>query len=302
MTPILHHYPTSPYGELVRTAFGLKGLAWQSVIVPVILPKPGQTELTGGYARTPVLQLGADIYCDTAAILPALDALQPSPSLYPEPLGAMHRMLAAWAGGPQFLAHVGAALGGLPAGALPQGFIEDRRARFGLDMTQLAKATPHLAGQAAVAAAWLDAVLADGRAFLGGDAPGHGDLGFFCNLWFVANTPGAGEAAARLLRPQVAAWFARMQAIGHGARSEIDAAAAIAIARDAVPAAVTGSIEAPFVAGQAVLVRTEGANDPPVAGRLARYDETGITVLRDSKAAGKVAVHFPRLAQMLLPG
>ncbi len=302
MTPILHHYPTSPYAELVRTVFGLKRLAWASVIVPVTLPKPGQTELTGGYARTPVVQIGADLYCDTAAILPALEALQPAPSLYPAPLGAMHRMIAAWAGGPQFLAHVGAALGVLPEGALPQGFIEDRRARFGLDMAQLAKVTPHLTGQAEVAAAWLDEALADGRDFLGGAAPGHGDLGFFCNLWFVANTPGAGAAAARLLRPHVAAWFARMQAIGHGDRTEITAEDAIAMARDAAPAPITGRIEAPFVAGQAVLVRTEGANDPPVAGRLARYDETGITVLRESDAAGTVAVHFPRLGQMLLPG
>ncbi len=300
MLPILHHYPTSPYGELVRTALGMKGLAWGSVIVPNILPKPGQTELTGGYARTPVLQIGADIYCDTAAILPALEALQPSPSFYPAPLGAIHRMLAAWAGGPQFLAHVGAAMGALPPGALPPGFAEDRRARFGLDMTRLAEATPHLTGQAAVAAAWLESTLADGRAFVGGAAAGHGDLGFYCNLWFVAAM--AGDTAGRLLHPQLRAWFGRMQAIGHGERHEMTADEAIAVARDATPQPAGGSIEAPFRAGQAVLVRTEGANDLPVAGTLLHYDEDGISVARESAAAGSVAVHFPRLGQMLLPG
>ncbi len=44
---------------------GLKGLAWRSVEIPVVMPKPGLTALTGGYRKTPVLQIGADIYCDT---------------------------------------------------------------------------------------------------------------------------------------------------------------------------------------------------------------------------------------------
>ncbi len=63
----------SPYAEKVRLMFGLKGLAWRSVQIPVVMPKPDLIELTGGYRRTPTLQLGADIYCDTksAAAEPA---------------------------------------------------------------------------------------------------------------------------------------------------------------------------------------------------------------------------------------
>src|SRR5215469_3435271 len=44
---ILHHYDTSPYAEKVRTGLGLKGLAWASVELPVIMPKPNLTALTG---------------------------------------------------------------------------------------------------------------------------------------------------------------------------------------------------------------------------------------------------------------
>jgi hypothetical protein len=62
LTPILHEYQASPFSELVRAAFGLKGMAWQSVTIPNIMPKPDLVELTGGYARTPVVQIGADIY------------------------------------------------------------------------------------------------------------------------------------------------------------------------------------------------------------------------------------------------
>src|ERR1700720_4727412 len=61
---ILHHYETSPYAEKVRLGLGLKGLAWASVEIPVIMPKPDLTALTGGYRKPPVLQIGADLYCD----------------------------------------------------------------------------------------------------------------------------------------------------------------------------------------------------------------------------------------------
>ena len=37
---ILHHYPNSPFSEKIRLVFGMKGMAWQSVIVPAINPKP----------------------------------------------------------------------------------------------------------------------------------------------------------------------------------------------------------------------------------------------------------------------
>ena len=66
---ILHHYEISPYSEKVRIGLGLKGLAWGSVEIPVIMPKPDLTALTGGYRKTPVLQIGADIYCDSQLIM-----------------------------------------------------------------------------------------------------------------------------------------------------------------------------------------------------------------------------------------
>ncbi len=50
--------------------------------IPLALPKPDLTALTGGYRRTPVLQIAADIYCDTALIAQVLEDLQPAPSLF----------------------------------------------------------------------------------------------------------------------------------------------------------------------------------------------------------------------------
>ncbi|HEX3451354.1 MAG TPA: glutathione S-transferase N-terminal domain-containing protein, partial [Isosphaeraceae bacterium] len=65
---ILHHYPMSPFAEKIRLILGFKNLHWSSVLIPNIMPKPDLTALTGGYRKTPVLQIGADIYCDTALI------------------------------------------------------------------------------------------------------------------------------------------------------------------------------------------------------------------------------------------
>src|SRR5437899_3695733 len=82
-TLILHHYDASPFSEKIRKIFGLKGLKWRAVEQPSIMPKPDLLPLTGGYRRIPVLQIGADIYCDTQVIVPVLERLHPTPTLYP---------------------------------------------------------------------------------------------------------------------------------------------------------------------------------------------------------------------------
>ena len=80
---ILHHYDRSPFSEKVRAAFGIKGLSWRSVRIPDVMPKPDYTPLTGGYRRTPSMQIGADIYCDSAMILLELERRFPEPTLFP---------------------------------------------------------------------------------------------------------------------------------------------------------------------------------------------------------------------------
>lgn len=300
----LHHYETSPYAELVRVALGLKRLSWHSVIIPNMMPKPDLVELTGGYARTPVLQIGADIYCDTAAILDALEAMAPTPTFYPAPLGPLHRMVAGWAGGAQFGAHVGAAMRNIPPGVLAPGFAEDRKRRFvGFDFDHMPKAAPHLETQVMVAADWIDAALADGRAFIGGDVAGHGDLALYANLWFLTAMPFAKSFADQVFaRKTLADWFARIAAFGHGTVIPSDAEAAIQHAAAHDPAAASGPIEAGFAAGQSVKVRTETSGDEPVAGTLLRAGSSGITLRRTSARAGELNVHFPRLGQILLGG
>ena len=75
---------------------GYKQLSWKSVIIPMMMPKPDVVSLTGGYRRTPFLQIGADIYCDTALICDVLEHIQPAPALYPAANKGLARIVAQW--------------------------------------------------------------------------------------------------------------------------------------------------------------------------------------------------------------
>ena len=93
---ILHQYAASPFSEKVRCLLGYKQQDYHMVEIPVIMPKPDLMALTGGYRKTPVLQVGADIFCDTAAICRAIDHLFPDNSIYSESEDAMLTAAAHW--------------------------------------------------------------------------------------------------------------------------------------------------------------------------------------------------------------
>ena len=115
---ILHNYPQSPVAEKVRVALGIKQASWRSVEIPRIPPKPNLVKLTGGYRRTPVMQIGADIYCDTQCILRELDRRFPEPGLQPASSAGLDWLLFAWADRP-FYAVVNAVMFGVIQVALP---------------------------------------------------------------------------------------------------------------------------------------------------------------------------------------
>src|SRR5262249_42602927 len=173
---ILHHYDTSPYAEKVRTGLGFKGLAWASVELPVIMPKPNLTALTGGYRKTPVLQIGADICCDSQLIMRELARRHPTPSFYPSRQRPRH-VLAWSAEKPAFSPAVSIAFARSPD-TLPEGFLEDRAKFSGrnIDPIAMMAAVPNLLDQLRAHFDWLDQTLADGRSFLQGPAAGLADL------------------------------------------------------------------------------------------------------------------------------
>ena len=296
---ILHHFDWSPYGEKARVLLGIKGLAWRSVQIPMVMPKPDLTALTGGYRKTPVLQIGADIYCDTSRIARELESRYPEPTFLPGGTSGLAYALAPWAD--SFFAS-GAGLSMGLNDQLPADLMQDRREFFShMDFDRLRARAPHMFGQVLASVTLLEDQLADGRAFLTADRPGLADASAYYVLWmcrgFVAAMDGLLEPFAR-----VAAWEGRMRAIGHGARSEIEASVALEIARaaQASPGAGVNSTDpAGLVAGQRVTVTPDDYGKVPVAGELVTLDLHEIAVRRVDVRAGEVVVHFPRLGYVV---
>ena len=128
---ILHHYDFSNFAEKARLMLGFKKLAWRGVEIPPIAPKPDLAPLTGGYRRTPVLQDGADVWCDTNLIARELERRVPQPSLFPPGTVGAAEIIVRWAE-QQFMRPMALFVSGINADHMPAGLHEDRAKLHGL--------------------------------------------------------------------------------------------------------------------------------------------------------------------------
>src|SRR5262245_47897906 len=237
MSLILHHYDFSNFAEKARLMLGFKCLAWRSVEQPPILPKPDLTPLTGGYRRIPVLQDGADLWCDTRLIARELERRVPSPTLLPEGTRGFAETIAWWAEH-QFMRPVALFVSGINADHMPAGLHEDRARLHGLpppSIEAVRKAATRNLHLVRPQVAWLADMLQDGRPFLVGDAPCIADFAAYHVVWFFK---GRYIDCRQELAPypRLLAWRERMAAIGHGERTDIDPAEALDVARSSEPA------------------------------------------------------------------
>lgn len=294
---ILHHYAGSPFAEKVRLMLGFKALPWRSVTVPSVMPKPDLVALTGGYRRTPNLQIGADIYCDTALIARLLERLQPTPALFPRS-APLAPLLAHWADTalfwtvipftmrPDTLQHVFA---GQPPEAI-KAFASDRAAfTAGMRRLSVRDAIAQLPGHLAT----LAAQLADGRRYLFGDEACIADFSVAHCLWFIRRAP---LTAVFDPHPAVRAWLERVLAFGHGVHAEMgsDEALAVAAAAQGHDSCVVLP-ERGLQAGQQVTVSALDYGTDPVSGALVGLNADEVVLRRHDSRAGTVHVHFPRI-------
>ena len=294
---ILHHYDISPYAEKIRLCFGLKRLAWRSVIVPMVLPKPDLMPLTGGFRRTPVLQIGADIYCDTLRIAMELDRRCPQPPLLPESGKGFDGILATWAER-VLMWPTARYVTGMNRDALSDPFFRDRsemRGHATPTMEQVAAGLPHQEGQLHLMLGWVDDLLGDERLYPPGRTPRVADFALYQRLWWLKAL--AGKAAHVLAGyPCIRDWMARIAAIGHGERSELTPQEALRIASDATPdPAPFEGVSDDFPPGSRVRVATEDFAPDPVEGEVVHATREAIAIRREDSEVGRVHVHFPRL-------
>lgn len=304
-TLILHQYAESPFSEKVRLMLGYKQLPWRAVTVPSILPKPDVTALTGGYRRTPFLQIGADIYCDTALISDVLEHVQPEPALFPPHLKGVARVFAQWADSTLFWAAMAynlqprgaqALFGALPP-SLGQAFLEDRREmRAGMLQHRLPEATTAYRSYLRRIAHMVEE-----HDFLFGEQPCVADFSAYHGLWFTRHCV---PALADIFQatPAVLEWMDRMAALGHGHSEPLGAAEAIVVAAGAEPAPLAPEAfldEHGIALGSAVTVAADSFGIEPTAGTLVAATRTRYTLARTDPRAGRVHVHFPRIGYIL---
>ena len=292
---ILHHFDASPFAEKIRLVFGLKKLAWQSVEIPMIMPKPLLTALSGGYRKTPVLQIGADIYCDTSLIAQELDKRFPTPGLFPDGNAGLSLALSYWSNLSFFNPGAGLSMG--INEELPEAIIKDRSEFFNfMDFSRLKEELPHLFTQILPHIELLEQQLADGRQYLLGSTPGWADINAYSVLWMVrANVPPIND----MLTPyeSMAKWEQRMTAIGHGQRQDMDADEALSIANASTPGSCEGvDTQDPLQLqeGDEVFVEPDDYGKVPVQGSLLNLDRRRVTIRREDASVGEVNVHFPR--------
>lgn len=303
--PILHHYDLSPFSEKIRLAMGLKDLDWGSVKVEAVPPRPALNALTGGYRRVPVLQIGADIFCDTAVIFDVLERLRPEPTLYPQGAG-LAKGLSLWWDRATWIPAIGVLVDHIGE-HLPQAFLDDRREHYlGIDISKPAMA-PMLAAhvqQMTAMADWLDSMLGQGHDFLTGDRVSAADLTCHHSLWLLRANAGAEVIDAQLrLSPRVTGWMGRVAALGHGRPTPMTPDEALAAARDARPDPAllpTGDDPSGLTIGDLVSVTPDDNARVPVTGRLAGADAQEI-VLAVAGETGDLHVHFPRAGFQALP-
>ncbi len=293
---ILHHFDSSPFAEKVRLALGLKGLTWQSVEIPMVMPKPDLTALTGGYRKTPVMQIGADIYCDTQRIALELEARHREPTLFPHGSRGLALALSPWSDAAFFQPGAGLSMG--TNLDLPEDVLKDRREFFNfLDFATLEQQLPHLYSQFRGHLQLVESMLADGRGYLLGSQPGWADILAYFPLWMARGNIGDTGRLVQSL-PRVLDWEARMQAVGHGTSTALAAEAALALARERQSSAIpeiAGDAWPPLEAGCRVTVTPQDYGAVPVAGELVRLTHEDVAIRREDSRAGEVVVHFPRL-------
>ncbi|MGH7011876.1 MAG: glutathione S-transferase family protein [Caulobacteraceae bacterium] len=293
---ILHHYDASPFSEKVRLLLGHHGMAWRSVIQPVIMPKPDLVALTGGYRRIPVLQIGADIFCDTQAILAELARRAGA-----APFGAMDWAINLWADRLFFQASVPIIFGEIEA---PRAFIEDREKLSGrpFDAAAMKAAGAPMRGQWRAQAGWIDRALA-GRDFLGGAGPGLADIAAYMNVWFLFGAVPTIAAELMAGMERLGAWRSRMAGIGHGRRSEMTPAQALAAAEAAEPATAPRhdpSDPLGLAPGSPVRVMADDYGRDPIEGTLIAANPEEIVLRRKEAKLGALHVHFPRAGYLVI--
>ncbi len=300
---IVHQYATSPFSEKIRLALRLKNLAWSKVEIPVIMPKPDLMPLTGGYRKTPVMQIGADIFCDSALILNEIDRRYRDLPLITTGHEGLHAMIGSWADRQWFQTSVGVIFGAI-GDHVPDDFKKDREALSGrpFNTDAMKAAAPMLRDQWRAQLSWIEARLDSGRGagsgnWLLGSRPGMADVHAHMNIWFVMNTvPDFGKECLKET-PLTQDWYDRLNEVKGQEPVELTSAQALEMAKATAPrllAATAGTEPQGLRPGERVAIAPDDYGQVWVEGEIVSAMANRITLQKVKGAEQNLHIHFPR--------
>lgn len=300
---ILHHYPMSPFSQKIRSMLGYANVHWLSVITREMPPRPLLEQLTGGYRKIPVAQVGADIFCDTRTIAAEIARMAGRPELALENCSSDAQAYVKKVDLKVFFACLTVSGTGTLLRKVRESMSLMDILRFAWDRINIGRTASVRAVPPRKARAYVQAHLADveqrlEKDFLYGTQPTHADFSTWHSLWFVrelAESPLVNDY------PRTMAWMDRMKAFGEGHPQPLSAEQALDIARNATPRAIPPEFTHDPMVGKAVTIAPSDYGQVPTEGILVGVTPSQWILARQDAELGTLHVHFPREGFVLTP-
>ena len=293
---VLFHHDPSPYGERIRKCFGLQNIPWKSCLVPMVMPRPDMTMLSGGYRKIPVMQYGADIYCDTRLISQKINNLFNDLKLFSH--GTLQNSALQSQSDQMFRS--GAILSLIENKEyIPPEVVEDRMSFFTFINQKTAEnELSHHQSQFKKYAQDIDDQLREND-FILGLQPNWADICCYANIFMAkGNIPSSFKWMKEL--KNIDPWYQNLVSYGEGIREEISSQEALEIAKTSTPDLSNinhqnSEDENMPQPGDNVKVTPDDYGQISVRGELICINSDEIVVTNETKEAGAIAIHFPRL-------
>ncbi|CDH08940.1 uncharacterized protein ZBAI_00723 [Zygosaccharomyces bailii ISA1307] len=260
---ILHHFPSSPFGEKTRLVMGLENLKWLSVDAELILPKPKLTALT------------AD----------ELERRLPEKTLFPNSTYGICHSLSSFTDRDLLIVCSGLAIG-VNKKSFPAELMRDRKNLFGsfLNIDVLDTEIPYLISLLRSYLTVVENQLSDQRLFWTGDSP------------IRSFVPAASTLFSQF--PLLQQWEKRICQVGHGESTSITRDDAIHIARNSMPRCekeIDPLDPLRLQKDDLVEVIPTDYGCIPVKGKLVTLTTREVAIERKNPEVGTVVAHFPRM-------
>jgi hypothetical protein len=277
--------------------FGYCDMQWQSVISPAMPPRSIVDPLAGGYRRIPVMQIGADIFCDSKLIASEIATACNRPELAMETCGDHVAEYSNYIDTAVFMAGVQTSTPLKMLATVFKLFAPLQAIRFIKDRAAIGKASSAKPLGRERALKLISSHYADMESklsvneFLFGNSPTIADFSAYHNLWFKNLTNGGKPLEDH---PNVSDWFKRMSTFGHGDRKPSTKREAFESAKNHAPRNIPEQMKEADNVGLRVEIKPSDYAKDSVVGTLVGGDQSRWILARETTEFGTLHVHFPK--------